>query len=170
MSSAPAPEFLRPSARPRPARWEWLTLGALALLLAAQLLLARWDALAADPRWRPLLERACAALPCRLPAWREPAAIRLLSRDVIALPDRPGVLRVQASVRNDARWAQPWPTLRLALTDADGRVLGARRFAPAEYLGSSRAPGLLAPGQSAELAFDVREPGPGVVGFDFRFE
>ena len=29
---------------------------------------------------------------------------------------------------------------------------------------------LLAPGQAAQLAFDIVEPSPGVVAFDFRFE
>jgi hypothetical protein len=89
---------------------------------------------------------------------------------VIAVPDRPGVLRVQASFRNDARWSQPWPGLRLSLADASGRVLGARRFAPADYLGRAPGSAMLAPGQATQLAFDIAEPGPGVVAFDFRFE
>ena len=94
----------------------------------------------------------------------------MLSRDVIATPDRSGVLRVQASIRNDARWPQPWPVLALSLSDANGRVLGTRRFQPREYLGDAAQARILGAGQAAQLAFDIVEPAPGVVAFDFRFE
>ena len=169
MSSAPG--FLQPQATPTPRRrGEWLALGLLTLLLLGQLLWLKWGALAADARLRPLLEAGCGLLHCRLPAWREPGAFSMLSRDVIAPPDRPGVLRVQASFRNDARWAQPWPALVLTLADANGRTLGSRRFLPRDYLGPEPHPALLQPGQAGQIAFDLVEPAPDVVAFDFRFE
>jgi hypothetical protein len=170
------PSFAAPAARaPARRRGERLAAGALALALLAQLGWLQRDALAAAPALRPLLASACDTLGCALPPWREPSAFVLLSRDVIAPPDRPGVLRVQASFRNDARWPQPWPALALRLTDVDGRTLGARRFLPDEYLPTS-APqatsrtALIAPGQAQQIAFDILEPGSGVVGFDIRFE
>ena len=113
---------------------------------------------------------ACDAIRCSLPPWREPAGFVMLARDVIAVPDRGGVLRVQASFRNDARWAQPWPALVLTLSDADNRTLGSRRFEPRDYLGDAPASSLLAPGQATQLAFDIVEPAPNVVAFDFRFD
>jgi hypothetical protein len=94
----------------------------------------------------------------------------MLARDVIAVPQHPGVLRVQASFRNDARWAQAWPALVLTLSDADNRTLGARRFLPRDYLGDAPSSTLLAPGQASQLAFDIVEPAPNVVAFDFRFD
>ncbi len=165
------PGFLA-GARPAPLRrrGKWWALATLALLLGGQLLWLKWDALAASPRLRPLLEAGCGLLHCPLPAWREPGAFSMLSRDVIAPPDRPGVLRVQASFRNDARWAQPWPALVLTLADANGRTLGSRRFLPREYLGPGPHPALLQPGQASQIAFDLVEPAPDVVAFDFRFE
>lgn len=170
------PSFAAPTVHaPARRRGEWLAVVALALVLLAQLGWLQRNRLAASQQLRPLLASACGALGCTLAPWREPSAFALLSRDVIAPPDRPGVLRVQASFRNDARWAQPWPTLTLRLTDVDGRTLGARRFLPADYLaagGAGRAPrtDLIAPGQASQIAFDIAEPAPGVVGFDFRFE
>ena len=143
---------------------------ALALLLAGQLFFGERAALAARAQWRPSVASACDALGCSLPPWREPAAFVMLARDVIAVPDRPGVLRVQASFRNDARWAQPWPALVLTLSDADNRTLGTRRFEPRDYLGDTPASSLLAPGQASQLAFDIVEPAPNVVAFDFRFD
>ena len=84
--------------------------------------------------------------------------------------NRDGVLQVQASFRNDAQWPQPWPRLLLRLNDRHGRTVGARLFAPGEYLGRrTSTPELLAPGQSASVDFAVREPAAEIVAFDFDF-
>ena len=165
-----APSFIREAAPRRSHRGEWLALVLLVAALVAQLFFSQRAQLAADARWRPLVSAACGALGCSVPAWREPDAFSMLSRDVIAVPGRPGVLRVQASFRNDAAWPQPWPALVLALSDANGRQLGMRRFRPRDYLGDAPKDALLAPSQATQLAFDIVEPAPGVVAFDFRFE
>lgn len=141
----------------------------LALLLLLQSLLSDRTRLAADARWRPLMTVLCNALPCTLPPWREPAAITLLERDVRPDPHRPGVLHVSAGFRNDARWSQPWPALLLTLSDADGRVAGARAFRPDEYLVGPATKNGLASGQSAKVSFDVMEPTRDVVAFSFDF-
>ena len=167
-----APSFVLGNAPKTPPRRrsEWVWLGALALGLLLQLGWLQRDVLAANAGLRPTLEATCRLLHCQLPAWHEPAAFSMLSRDVIALPQHPRVLRVQASFRNDAAWPQPWPALVLMLSDANGRQLGARRFQPRDYLGSAPKDALLASGQATQLAFDIVEPAPGVVAFDFRFE
>lgn len=166
-----APSFIREPAPRRSRTGEWIALVVLVLALVAQLFFSQRAQLAANAQWRPLVVAACGVLGCSVPAWREPGAFGMLSRDVIAVPGRPGVLRVQASFRNDAAWPQPWPALVLALSDANGRQLGVRRFQPREYLlGDAPKDALLAPGQATQLAFDIIEPAPGVVAFDFRFE
>lgn len=165
-----APSFAR-ATRPTTGRPRWRALAAiacLALLLALQVLLADRAALAADARWRPVVTALCNMLRCTLPAWHEPTAFTLLARDV--RPGSPGVLHVTASFRNDARWAQDWPLLHLALQDVDGRTVGARTLTPAEYLG--RAPTTrngIATGQAASVAFDIAEPSATVVAFTFDF-
>ncbi len=165
-----APSFIREAAPQRSRRGEWIAFALLLLLLFAQLFFGQRAQLAADARWRPLVVAACDLFGCSVPPWREPSAFSMLSRDVIAVPGRPGVLRVQASFRNDAAWPQPWPALALALSNAEGRQLGMRRFQPRDYLGSAPGDALLAPGQATQLAFDIVEPAAGVVAFDFRFE
>jgi hypothetical protein len=144
-------------------------IAALALLLVLQLLLADRAQLASSARWRPLVSALCGALQCSLPAWREPAAFTLLHRDVRPHPTLPGVLHVSATFRNDARWPQPWPALLLTLSDVDGRNVGARAFAPREYLGDAPTHGGLASGQSATVARDIIEPAPRIVAFTFDF-
>ena len=151
-------------------RGEWWLLALLTLGLAGQLFFGERATLAANAQLRPVVETACDAIGCSLPPWREPTAFTMLARDVIAVPERPGVLRVQASFRNDARWAQSWPALILTLSDADNRTLGTRRFLPRDYLGDAPSSTLLAPGQASQLAFDIVEPAPNVVAFDFRFD
>lgn len=140
----------------------------LALLLVLQLLLADRVNLASDARWRPLLANVCGVFGCSLPPWREPGAFSVLARDVRPHPSTPGVLRVTATFRNDARWSQPWPRVRLTLSDVNGRAVAARDFDAGDYLGEAPAQAELRSGQSASIAMDVLEPAARSVAFDFE--
>ncbi len=157
------------SARPARERWLIVAIIALAVLLVLQLLLADRARLAANAQWRPMLATLCSVLRCELPPWREPAAFTLLQRDVRQHPTLPGVLRVSATFRNDARWPQPWPGLQLTLSDINGRPAGQRRFDAQEYLGGTPGQTELASGESATVAMDILEPAPQIVAYDFRF-
>lgn len=172
-SHDPLPSFTQRNAQPgtpaRAAKWQWAALLALALLLGLQVLVADRARLASDASWRPMIISLCNALGCSVPVWHQPGAIAMLSRDVSPIPGSAGGLNVQATFRNDARWAQPWPVLLLSLSDADGRVLGSRAFAPSEYLGAAATQKELAPGQSAQIALKLHEPNPDVVAFSFDF-
>lgn len=165
------PSFLRlPGARLRTPRWQWGMVAGLAAVLLVQIAVADRARLAADAGTRPWIAGLCGVLRCSLPAWREPTAFSMLSRDVRPVPGQAGALQVQASIRNDARWAQAWPSLRLSLSDADGRVIGTNVFAPADYLDRTTDPAAtLEPGQSAQIAFRVREPAASTVAFTFEF-
>ncbi|MDR6674172.1 DUF3426 domain-containing protein [Xanthomonas sp. 1678] len=165
---------MQPSAPRRPvlraAPWQWIALAGLGLLLALQILIADRQRLGADARWRPWVAGVCQVLRCSLPPWREPSAFTMLSREVRPLPGRAGTLQIQATFRNDARWAQAWPLLQLSLADADGRTIGSRVLRPEEYLGRTRPDAAtLAPGQSAQVAFQVREPAAETAAFSFEF-
>ncbi|WP_419744801.1 DUF3426 domain-containing protein [Xanthomonas phaseoli] len=168
-----APAFARRGiARPRlrASGRQWALLVGLVGVLGVQIVIADRAHLAANARWRPLVGAACTLARCRLPAWREPEALTLLNRDVRPLPGVAGVLQIQASFRNDARWAQAWPWLQLSLSDADGRVIGTRILSPQEYLGPSPpAQDTLAPGQAVQVAFRVREPAASTAAFSFDF-
>jgi len=171
----PAPSFVRaPAASANRAtsrnRWPQIVLiAALSLTLLLQILVVDRAQLAADAQWRPAIALLCTALRCDLPPWREPAAFRLLERNVAPDPSKPGVLHVTASFRNDAQWPQPWPKLLLTLSDVDGRLAGARLFEPREYLGQVATENGLASGQSASVAMDIVEPAPQIVTFTFDF-
>src|SRR5690606_12952358 len=142
----------------------------LALLLVVQLLLADRARLAADAGWRPVVATLCGVLRCSLPPWREPAAIVVEQRDVRPVPGRPGVLRVSATIRNDARWDQAWPRLTRSLSAGDGRALGVRVCEPAEYLAAPPRDVTVASGESAAIGMEIVEPSPHAVAFNFRFD
>ena len=173
--SAPPPALPRftqtATANPQRAagKWQVLLLVALGLLLGLQILIADRERLAADERWRPIITSLCSTLGCSVPAWHQPGAFTMLNRDVRPIANLPGALEAQATFRNDAAWPQAWPLLLLSLSDADGRVVGTRQFTPAEYLGKGITQAELAPGQSAQVTFRLREPDAGVVAFAFDF-
>ncbi len=180
-SDTPAPHVMvlpsfiptpKPPRRPgtrAPAWPRWLAVFLLALLLGSQCVVAELDGLAADARWRPALERGCAVLGCTLPAWHDPAALHLLTRDVRPHPSVPDALLISASFRNDARWSQRWPRLQLTLSDLDGQAIARREFAPAEYLGLGNVEATISAGQSASITLEVRDPGKQAVAFEFDF-
>ncbi|MBV6784717.1 DUF3426 domain-containing protein [Xanthomonas campestris pv. uppalii] len=178
MQPLPAPALAAPAfarrgvTRPRlrASGRQWALLVGLVGVLGLQIVIADRAHLAANARWRPLVGAACTLARCSLPAWREPEALTLLNREVRPLPGVAGVLQIQASFRNDARWAQAWPWLQLSLSDADGRVIGTRILSPQEYLGPSPpAQDTLAPGQAVQVAFRVREPAASTAAFSFDF-
>ena len=167
-----APSFMRPSSRsaaPPTTKWQWAAVFVLAVMLITQVLVADRARLASDAGWRPLVLTLCSVLGCSVPDWHQPGAISMLSRDVSPIAGGTGGLNVRATFRNDARWPQPWPVLLLSLSDADGRVLGSRAFLPREYLGAEATQTALAPGQSARIALELREPSADVVAFAFDF-
>lgn len=167
----PSPSFAATHARvERPRMPRWLAAVTILVLFAAlllQVLLADRARFAASPAWRPLLEALCNPLGCQLPAWHEPAAFALLARDVRAHPDHAGVLRVTATFRNDARWAQAWPQLQLRLSDVNGQDIASRDFGAEQYLADTPHAPVIASGQTATIRLDVREPATEAVSFAF---
>jgi predicted Zn finger-like uncharacterized protein len=152
--------------------WPWvLACGVLTLLLLAQLAWAKRDALIRDPTVGGWLRGSCAVLHCRLPLVAAPERLRLLASNVQAHPSVPNALMISASVRNDARFAQPYPVVTVTLSDAQGQRLAMRRLQPAEYLDdpATLRQGL-APGAVAVLLLEVRDPGDNAVAFEFGFE
>ena len=165
--AAPLPPELAPAAAPAGRRWPWAAAAAvLALALAGQLAWMNLEALAATPA-RPLLARACALAGCTLPARRDPGAFVVTERALTAHPQRRDALRFTATLVNGADFAQPPPVIELRLSDLEGRLVGARRFRPAEYLaGGTAAP--VPPGGTVTVRLDLLDPG-GAVSFRIAF-
>jgi hypothetical protein len=77
-------------------------------------------------------------------------------------------LKVRASLKNTASFAQPYPLLKLVLEDRWGERVREREFDPAEYLDPATAPDrLLGPEQQATATISIVDPGPDAEGFRF---
>lgn len=167
-----APAFARAQrGAPRPRNWPWaLGAGALLLSLLAELAYAQRAELLDDPHVRPLLDKACAGLGCRLPLRHDTTQLELLSRDIRPHPSVKNALIISATLRNSADFAQAFPAVEITLSDLDENRIAMRRFQPQEYLGDSRSliTGM-APGATAALVFEVADPGKNAVAFEFKF-
>lgn len=170
--TAPAsPAFASaPPARPRRLSW---ALGCLLLCLG----LAVQVAWAERARWmdaasiRDRLDPVCTWLHCPLPPRHDPAQLALGARDIHPHPSVPGALVISATLRNDAPFAQPFPTLKITLSNLDGQRVAMRRFRPEEYVGDAGSLERgLASDDSLALSFEVVDPGNDAVAFEFDFE
>lgn len=80
-------------------------------------------------------------------------------------PGANGTLRVRASILNASAQLQPYPLLRITLTDRFGNRLGMRDFEPAEYLGKPTVR-MLAPGERVDATLDIQDPGKEAEGYE----
>ncbi|MFO8155167.1 MAG: DUF3426 domain-containing protein [Pseudomonadota bacterium] len=141
-------------------------------LFPVQFLYFERDMLASEyPELRPHLEQACDVVGCAVAPRRDPDAIEISRRDVRAHPEVDDALLIHAQLVNRADFAQPYPTLRLTLSDLRERSMAQRRFDPDEYLAEEHDPaGRMSPGDSATVVLAVQDPGDEAVNFRFKLE
>ncbi len=153
-----------------PRRTGWRVLGALfAIVLLAQL---AWYARSWVELWLPASVGWYTTLCTRLACAQPPATsrIRLIARDVREHPQYRNALLVNATLVNEAAEPQPYPVIELRLHDAGGRVLGARRFAPTEYLDQSIALGDgMPPARPVYIVLELGGDAATAASFEFTF-
>ena len=163
----PESAFELEARRPRAGLAWQLGAGALAIVLALQIVNHYRDALAADPALREPLSRVYSVLGVTLaPHWNLHAyEVRQLGASVAGTAA--GEIVVRASVTNSASRAQPLPLLRVTLQDRFGNRIAARDVPPGDYLPSPIASGsLLAAGSRVDATMVFVDPGPRAVGFE----
>jgi len=162
-------------ARPRRRSWQTAALVSVCVILllglGMQLAWAKRDSLVREPTVGRAWASACDILGCHVPLAASPAQLRLMARNVEQHPTVRDGLLITASVRNDASFGQPYPTVVITLSDAGGQRLAMRRFLPGDYVGDPavRARGLPG-GATTAMVFEVQDPGQQAVGFAFSFE
>jgi predicted Zn finger-like uncharacterized protein len=164
----PEVDLLARPARPAVAPlWKMLA-GPLVLLLAIQIVHTYRHELARRPGVGPAIMSLYGALGANLqPDW-DLHAYEILQWHLGSDPAVPGTLKVRASLKNVASFAQPYPLLKLVLEDRWGERVREREFEPAEYLDPATAPDrLLAPAQQATATISIVDPGPDAEGFRF---
>jgi predicted Zn finger-like uncharacterized protein len=166
---APAPEFLDEIVPPRRRiAWALAALLALATLLAQAVYLFRTEIAVLLPESRPHLEAACAALKCELRLPRRPKLMAIESSDLQADGRRESVIVLNAVLRNQAPFAQEYPSLELTLTDERDEAVARRVLAPADYLAVSAADVIargIGPGADTVLRVYIDTTGLRAVGY-----
>lgn len=160
-------------AAPRPRRQQaariWSMLAPpLMLLLIVQVVHNYRATLARHPTLGAPLQSIYSALGVTLrPDWNL-HAYEVQQWGVVSDPNTPGTLKVRASVKNLADFAQPYPMIKLVLEDRWGEQVRAREFEPSEYLDPTIASNrLLAPAQQTGATIAIVDPGPDAEGFRF---
>ncbi len=140
----------------------------LVLLLLVQVVHHYRATLARHPQIGAPLQNIYGALGLTLrPDWNL-HAYEVRQWGVIADPSAPGTLKVRASVKNLADFAQPYPLLKLVLEDRWGDQVRAREFEPSEYLDPNTPSNrMLAPAQQSNASIAIVDPGPDAEGFRF---
>ncbi len=152
---------------PRPFKTASLSLLSvfLVLLLVWQVKTFYLDALAQFPIARPYLEIVCRPLGCAMPPRRNFADIDLVGTSINVNPEVPGALQINASLMNRAHFPQPYPPLRVTLTDRDGRIVGRRTYLPSEYHPDGVSQ-LLPIKAKRDVSINLAQPAENAVGYE----
>jgi predicted Zn finger-like uncharacterized protein len=163
-----APSGRRKGAKHAPA-WVWTSLAALLTLtlLGQAAWLLRDPLLSRAPQLRPLYEMLCAPFGCTLGLPQNLAQLQIVGSDL--QKEAGGRLTLTLTLGNRAQHAQAWPMLVLTLTDARGRPLSRRSFAPSEYLDDpARAAAGVPPLSEQPLTLPIAVAGIAPMGFDLK--
>lgn len=156
--------YLRPRAHPLAGLLWGAAALALVALLGAQVKYVLVERYASHETLRPYLAAFCDLAACRLPPRHDSRRITLTRTHIDLHPRRPGALRVTVKLVNEATFAQPYPRLRLTLTDRDGWVVGRRTYAAPDYLNGRR--NHLRSGELSAIFLDLAHPHEKAVGFE----
>ena len=131
---APVADFLEETPPPRRS-WS-LAFGVALLLLGLAAQSAYWyrsEIAAQFPESRPYLARACVTLKCDIKLPRLPKQLAIESSDLQADGRRENLIVLNAVLRNQAQFAQEFPSLELTLTDERDEAVARRVLTPADY-------------------------------------
>ena len=104
---------------------------------------------------KPLMVQWCAAAGCDIPLPQQPRLISIEASDLQLIdPQRPGLIKLTATLRSHAPYDVAYPALDLVLTNAQEHTLARRIFLPREYLDANRDPGAGFP-PSAEVTVQL---------------
>lgn len=120
--------------------WGVLILAGLVLLLGQAAYVYRAQIASEAPSLRPILERACVPLHCKVSYRRRIQLISIMGSSLrsnakTADPQKyPDQMTLQVTLRNNDEGAQEWPVLTLDLVDFSGTVVAKKNLTPDVYL------------------------------------
>ena len=99
----------------------------------------------------------------------QPKKVQMLNHNVFTHPNEPNILLISATMENTADKQQPFPILEVSLTNSGSKIIGLRRFKPAEYLEKYSPNRLFPVKKPVNLKLNIKDPGRNATGFQFNF-
>lgn len=140
------------------------------LIIALFQIWSNRQAIAWSDTWGPMMKTACNALPCKLKPKRAINQIKLLQRQVSPHQEKEKTLDIKVLLVNQANFAQPYPVIKIAFSDKNGKEVAVKRFKPSNYLRNGSKNELMPQNAEVHIQFDTKTPHPDALGFEFIFE
>lgn len=122
------------------------------------------------PEFRPTLEKICTLMNCELALYKDVSRITLIDREVRTHMIKSNALQVMATFTNEAKYPQPYPVLKLSLSNRNGQLVAQRKFLPSEYLEPTiNVESGMQPNTPVNVNLEIEDPDRGAVGFAFDF-
>ncbi len=150
----------------------WLMLVLLLALSVLVCALYAWrhrDSIHNNTLARPAYEMYCRVTGCAVPSRVSLGELKLTRRNVYSHPDIEDALVIDVSFRNQAEFAQRYPTLLVRLSDPSGRMVARRGFRPGEYMPGWQQQDTIAAGVQIDISLDVTDPGDNASSFEVDF-
>lgn len=128
--------MLRVPGGPSPWRWLWSIPALLAAIALGGQVAYRYhtDLAIQLPGIAPKLQRFCAMAGCTMTLPSRAEFLRTEWNELVSLPEHPNLIQLNATLRNQASYAQALPMLELTLTDDNDRIVARKAFSPRDYL------------------------------------
>jgi len=104
------------------------------VLLLQNILHFRNELIAQSPGLKPVFEQVCSIFGCRVSLPQNADLLSIEASSLETNPAQPGVVVLNAALRNRAGYTQAYPLFELTLTDYQDALVARRVFQPWEYL------------------------------------
>ena len=85
-------------------------------------------------------------------------------------PNAKNALIINAVIVNNADYRQPYPVMKITLSNTSGLMVASRNFAPIEYLDADiNIRKGMPPHQPIQIVLEIADPGKNAVNFQFDF-
>lgn len=122
--------------------------------------------LAQNESWRPVLTSSCALLQCQVPPLQRTDMFEVSAIEVSEAVK--GEQQVSLLLKNNADFAQPFPNVRVILSDIKGGQFTTPTFSPAEYLPEVNHNTLIEANQTVQIGFSFLSDGKDYSGYQIQ--
>lgn len=138
--------------------------------LAVQHAYFNFDELARQDNYRPIYKMVCDQLGCKLPTRVNVSKIQGTNLVVRSHPMEPNAIVIDVIVYNRAKYSQPYPDLKLAFEDLNGKPVASRRFKPKEYIQDQKIDLTNMPSNTpVHITLEIVDPGPQASNYQIDF-